>query len=1064
MNVCDERTFLNGVELEDIDNVKNPKFNLYVYYEVVNGKTYLKFGQTTVSAYERYNQTGDTQHDRMLKVWNSSLTDKQVHRELQKIFKNADFGVLNTAEAYEITSLEEYNRFIKTIDSLVAGGGVYRHFDFEPREYQRNIIEQTKTKLASRNEVLLNLSTRCGKSFITLSAALEMGMNNILIITPFPKAEKSFREIASYHKKFEGYNYINFNKDTELDLESFKTGKNIVFISFQYFDIKKVNVQELTTINFDLLIVDEEHNTSDSFRSTDIIAEIKSNKKIFMSGTPFNDIWSGRFSSEDTITFDFIDFIEYSKTHDDIKLPELYIKNVDNISEIKKSLFDKFGEETFKDIDVFNYDTIFSQDRYAEWYFKWLVDEENIIPKNSNDWFELSKQNNIILFVDEKKQCDAVYNALKNLVNDSKSAFSGFNIIKVSGNENTQDSSETKINESLEKNKRNIIISCSKLTTGVTIEKLDTIWYFRNTESAELFIQILFRIMTTSQGKNKSQMYCFNGRACLKAFQEYASYMKEQNGDSFQNSIERILKCINFTHLKNNFEWENETPYSFLKRIRDIPFAFRPQEIFSNLSKIDLSKLVLNCDEISEKDIKITDGEGKEKNISSSEEKKSEKTKKKPVFDLFASVRKKLYNSLKLIDRVIFINIDEIETYKDLEKFPPKELAEKYLDVWKILLENNKTKLNQMIDDMKYKIEEGKSVEIYKNLTMANDTDYRTPPELIEKMINYFNNAGLEREDTYFDPCCGTGSMLLYLHEEYGIPFDNLYGVDISPSNVELCHSIGLTNVICGDILKDIKEIREMHFDKIIMNPPYNIGSKIIDKIKGKAEETVILAPLSNFKHHKNYKYVNSFEIVDNTVFGAIITPNLGVACFSNREMSDKQWEDLQFLTFDQKMVPIYKRNLELGIKYEIYEDRYRKTTDFDFTKDFIEGSRLPNGGDREVKANGYKKGNNIGYKVNALRQIPEELTSNISVINFNTPLERDNFTTWVYTDNPQNCLANRMIWGLHLNTTSKVCSMAIPQIDWETISDDELWREGKYDKAVLKAMGFTEEEIEQVV
>ena len=288
-----------------------------------------------------------------------------------------------------------------------------------------------------------------------------------------------------------------------------------------------------------------------------------------------------------------------------------------------------------------------------------------------------------------------------------------------------------------------------------------------------------------------------------------------------------------------------------------------------------------------------------------------------------------------------------------------------------------------------------------------------------------------------------------------------LNGVDISSSNVELCHSIGLTNVICGDILK---EIREMHFDKIIMNPPYNIGSKIIDKIKGKAEETVILAPLSNFKHHKNYKYVNSFEIVDNTVFGAIITPNLGVACFSNREMSNKQWEDLQFLTFDQRMVPIYKRNIELGIKYEIYEDRYRKTTDFDFNKDFIEGSRLPNGGDREVKANGYKKGNNIGYKVNTLKQIPEELTSNISVINFNTPLEKDNFTTWVYTDNPQNCLANRMIWGLHLNTTSKVCSMAIPQIDWEIISDDELWREGKYDKAVLKAMGFTEEDIEKLV
>lgn len=113
-------------------------------------------------------------------------------------------------------------------------------------------------------------------------------------------------------------------------------------------------------------------------------------------------------------------------------------------------------------------------------------------------------------------------------------------------------------------------------------------------------------------------------------------------------------------------------------------------------------------------------------------------------------------------------------------------------------------------------------------------------------MINYFNNAGLEREDTYFDPCCGTGSMLLYLHEEYGIPFNNLYGVDISPSNVELCHSIGLTNVICGDILKDIKEIREMHFDKIIMNPPYDrsLHLKILRQVMNKADEVVNLSPI----------------------------------------------------------------------------------------------------------------------------------------------------------------------------------------------------------------------------
>ena len=275
-----------------------------------------------------------------------------------------------------------------------------------------------------------------------------------------------------------------------------------------------------------------------------------------------------------------------------------------------------------------------------------------------------------------------------------------------------------------------------------------------------------------------------------------------------------------------------------------------------------------------------------------------------------------------------------------------------------------------------------------------------------------------------------------------------LNGVDISPSNVELCHSIGLTNVICGDILK---EIREMHFDKIIMNPPYNIGSKIIDKIKGKAEETVILAPLSNFKHHKNYKYVNSFEIVDNTVFGAIITPNLGVACFSNREMSNKQWEDLQFLTFDQRMVPIYKRNLMLQQRYHISEIRNAVATNFDYNVDFFESNRLcDNTGGGGFGTNG------SGYKWNMYGDTC--LGSGLAHIHFSSKKEKDNFCQWWYSNKKHCSLASKLQTGLMLKTVSKVCSMAIPQIDWETISDDELWIEGKYDKAVLKAMGFTEE------
>jgi hypothetical protein len=32
---------------------------------------------------------------------------------------------------------------------------------------------------------------------------------------------------------------------------------------------------------------------------------------------------------------------------------------------------------------------------------------------------------------------------------------------------------------------------------------------------------------------------------------------------------------------------------------------------------------------------------------------------------------------------------------------------------------------------------------------------------------------------------------------------------------------------------------------------------------------------------------------------------------------------------------------------------------------------------------------------------------------------------------------------------------IAIPRIDWEAISDTQLWKEGKYDEAVLDVMGL---------
>ena len=57
---------------------------LYLYAETINGIVYLKFGEAfKQSILDRYNQTGCTQHSKIIKVWSSELHDKYIHNVLK---------------------------------------------------------------------------------------------------------------------------------------------------------------------------------------------------------------------------------------------------------------------------------------------------------------------------------------------------------------------------------------------------------------------------------------------------------------------------------------------------------------------------------------------------------------------------------------------------------------------------------------------------------------------------------------------------------------------------------------------------------------------------------------------------------------------------------------------------------------------------------------------------------------------------------------------------------------------------------------------------------------------
>ena len=862
---------------------KDKANTLYLYIEVIDGVTYAKFGEAfKQTVWDRYAATGYTQHSKQIAVWKSSVGDKPIHRLLRSMFTwagNKSENPLNTNEAYIINSSDELDRMIGTITFIVKnhkiGPDFFRNrcenLTYSPRSYQQDIINKAQNVLSEKDRVLVNLSTRGGKSFVSLNICKNIigkkKAANILILTPFPAAEGSFEEVANLHKDFKGWKYIRLSAKAKADEFC---DKNIIFCSYQFYDEGKAICQKLIKDLFiDVIILDECHNTSDSDRTAKLLKTLNYGKLLYMSGTPFNDIYSGYFTKDEVVTFDFIDFIKFAKAHpDQVKLPNLHIKNVCNISMLQEQLT-ALSPTVFEDADVFDFPTIFSNDQHAEAFFTWLFRpvKSNPLVVNTKRWFDLTDQKRVIAFFSTTAQVDVAKKALEKLLPNYK-------VLSVSG-EDTDFSSvdEKKVNDAF-KEENAIILTCGKLTTGVTLPKLDTIWYFKNTASAEQFIQILFRTMTPCDGKTDATMYCFDSEASLKVVKEYAAVRLDEmstnitkgENDTYQTVINDILSCINFTYLTDSYQWQSEDPDDYFEKLHTLPYSHSVVAALQNFSSFDGVEDI-GTEELKEKDLTITKAQGeatkgqcdrnnhlrqlfRESKSSNDDSREEERTSNKVV--------KQLLKLLLNIDKKIFVN-DFVKSYKDLEKLMPEELKD-YKDNYKKLLEDNKARLNQMIEDIRYKESHDKVDELLQGFSFSNSTDMKTPEALLDKMFEKFSDYN----GTICDPCVGVGTMLRYAVEKFGFKKEDCYGMDINEDNVKICRKLGFVNIIQGDA-QDPKswEKWNMNFDKIIMNPPYdkNLHLKILQEAMKHSDDVVNLSPirwlqdpLAEYKKNSDFK------------------------------------------------------------------------------------------------------------------------------------------------------------------------------------------------------------------
>ena len=247
-----------------------------------------------------------------------------------------------------------------------------------------------------------------------------------------------------------------------------------------------------------------------------------------------------------------------------------------------------------------------------------------------------------------------------------------------------------------------------------------------------------------------------------------------------------------------------------------------------------------------------------------------------------------------------------------------------------------------------------------------------------------------------------------------------------------------------------------MNFGKILINPPYSngLGGKItfetISLLRDN-KDCICLMPLACYKNKSNelWRKVKTFELADPKLFvDAKITENLCICTLGNKNVDKyKSYEELEMESYDPRFKAFYEVNSRLPLRYVIKRCHDLVAGDVDIETTVLETCRI---GVRGFLLGGF------GYKFNVLKDKNEPINSDLSGINMGTPNAKNNFVTWAYKKVYKDCLADKLMFGLNrLGSSSSECSIAIPQIDWETISDNPLWKEGKYDESVLDVMGL---------
>ncbi len=502
----------------------------------------------------------------------SSFTDHEVHRALLRR------GIRREGREWFRCTPADVKAAVLAVRTRTENPE-NRTRNFPMRPEQREAVEKTAAYFRSFSgedaarypKFLWNCKMRFGKTFAAYQLAKEMGFQKVLILTFKPAVVSAWREDLQTHKDFEGWQFIS--RDTDLTYEQAdKSWPIVCFGSFQDFlgvnretgGIKPKN-EWVHTVNWDLVILDEYHfgawkenakklfdqEDEDAYDSDDLDRydrgnacdetwlPITTNFSLYLSGTPFRALNSGEFIEEQIYNWTYSDeqrAKENWQGEDNpyLSLPRMVLMTYripDSIRQIAmQGEFNEFDLNLFFSVKGKGDDARFVYENEVQ---KWLDLIRGAYLETTVDDLKLGAKKPAMPYADVRLlnvlqhtfwflPTVASCHAMKNLLEQKQNAF--YHDYKVNNCAGAAAGIGAAALEPVQRSMgdpletKTIILSCGKLTTGVTVRPWTGIFMLRNLTSPETYFQAAFRVqspweVTADDGKReiiKRECYVFD--------------------------------------------------------------------------------------------------------------------------------------------------------------------------------------------------------------------------------------------------------------------------------------------------------------------------------------------------------------------------------------------------------------------------------------------------------------------------------------------------------------------------------------------------------------------------